>query len=54
MQDLLTSSRNNERHNAQTASKDMTLDGKKISKNTSQQQGKDMVNAMFNMGGGLT
>ncbi|CRV14437.1 prophage LambdaSa04%2C tail tape measure protein%2C TP901 family [Streptococcus equi subsp. equi] len=54
MQDLLTSSRNNERHNAQTASKDMTLDGKKISKNTSKQQGKDMVNAMFNMGGGLT
>ncbi|MDW4372982.1 peptidoglycan DD-metalloendopeptidase family protein [Staphylococcus saprophyticus] len=54
MQDLLTSSRNNERHNAQTASKDMTLDGKKISKNTSQQQGKDMLNAMFNMGGGLT
>lgn len=54
MQDLLTSSRNNERHNAQTASKYMTLDGKKISKNTSQQQGKDMVNAMFNMGGGLT
>lgn len=54
MQDLLTSSRNNERHNAQTASKDMTLDGKKISKNTSQQQGKDMVNAMFNMGGRLT
>lgn len=54
MQDLLTSSRNNERHNAQTASKDMTLDGKKISKNTSQQQGKDMLNAMFNVGGGLT
>lgn len=54
MQDLLTSSRNNERHNAQTASKDMSLDGKKISKNTSQQQGKDMVNAMFNIGGGLT
>lgn len=51
MQDLLTSSRNNERHNAQTASKDMTLDGKKISKNTSQQQGKDMLNAIFNMGG---
>ncbi|MDW4078350.1 peptidoglycan DD-metalloendopeptidase family protein [Staphylococcus saprophyticus] len=54
MQDLLTSSRNNERHNAQTAGKDMTLDGKKISKSTSKQQGKDMVNAMFNMGGGLT
>lgn len=54
MQDLLQSSRNNERHNAQTASKDMTLDGKKISKNTSQQQGKDMLNAMFNVGGGLT
>ena len=30
MQDLLTSSRNNERHNAQTAGKDITLDGKKI------------------------
>lgn len=54
MQDLLASSRNNERHNAQTAGKDMTLDGKKISKSTSKQQGKDMVNAMFNMGGGLT
>ncbi|MFC3468173.1 peptidase M23 [Staphylococcus saprophyticus] len=54
MQDLLTSSRNNERHNAQTAGKDITLDGKKISKSTSKQQGKDMVNAMFNMGGGLT
>ncbi|MDW4380444.1 peptidoglycan DD-metalloendopeptidase family protein [Staphylococcus saprophyticus] len=54
MQDLLASSRNNERHNAQTASKDMTLDGKKISKNTSQQQGKDIVNALFNIGGGLT
>lgn len=54
MQDLLTSSRNNERHNAQTAGKDMTLDGKKISKSTSKQQGKDMVNAMFNMGGRLT
>ncbi|WP_394856781.1 peptidoglycan DD-metalloendopeptidase family protein [Staphylococcus saprophyticus] len=54
MQDILTSSRNNERHNAQTAGKDMTLDGKKISKNTSRQQGKDMVNAMFNIGGGLT
>lgn len=54
MQDLLASSRNNERHNAQTAGKDMTLDGKKISKNTSQQQGKDIVNALFNIGGGLT
>lgn len=54
MQDLLQSSRNNEQYNSRTASKDMTLDGKKISKNTSQQQGKDMLNAMFNMGGGLT
>ena len=54
MQDLLKSSRNNERYNAQTANKDMTLDGKKVAKNTSQQQGKDMLNAMFNVGGGLT
>lgn len=54
MQDLLTSSRNNERHNAQTASKDMTLDGKKISKNTSRQQGIDMKAGMYSMGGGLT
>lgn len=53
MQDLLASSRNNERHNAQTASKDMTLDGKKISKNTSQQQGKDMRFSMYSMGGAL-
>lgn len=53
MQDILTSSRNNERHNAQTAGKDMTLDGKKVAKSTSQQQGKDMLNAMFNVGGGL-
>ncbi len=53
MQDLLTSSRNNERYNAQTAGKDMTLDGKKITKNTSRQQGKDALSAMYSMGGGL-
>lgn len=54
MQDILTSSRNNERHNAQTASKDMTLDGKKVTKSVNRQQGKDTISAMFNMGGGLT
>lgn len=54
MQDILQSSKNNERYNAQTANKDMTLDGKKVSRDTSKQQGKDMLNAMFNVGGGLT
>lgn len=54
MQDLLTSSRNNERHNAQTAGKDMTLDGNKITKSVSKQQGKDALSAMYSMGGGLT
>lgn len=54
MQDLLTSSRNNERHNAQTAGKDMTLDGKKVTKSVSRQQGKDALSAMYSMGGGLT
>lgn len=54
MQDLLTSSRNNERYNAQTAGKDMTLDGKEVTKNTSKHQGKDMLSALFNVGGGLT
>lgn len=54
MQDILTSSRNNERHNAQTASKDMTLDGKKVTKSVSRQQGKDALSAMYSMGGGLT
>ncbi|WP_436938639.1 peptidoglycan DD-metalloendopeptidase family protein [Staphylococcus xylosus] len=54
MQDLLTSSKNNENYNKQTANKDMTLDGKKISKNTSRQQGIDMRSALFNMGGRLT
>lgn len=54
MQDLLTSSRNNERHNAQTAGKDMTLDGKKVTKSVSRQQGKEALSAMYSMGGGLT
>lgn len=54
MQDLLTSSRNNERHNAQTAGKDMTLDGKKVTKSVSRQQGKDALSAMYSMGGELT
>ncbi|MCD8872131.1 peptidoglycan DD-metalloendopeptidase family protein [Staphylococcus gallinarum] len=54
MQDLLKSSRNNERHNAQTANKDMTLDGNKITKSVSKQQGKDALSTMYSMGGGLT
>lgn len=51
MQDLLTSSRNNERHNAQTAGKDLNIDGAKLAKNTSKHQGKDMNLSMFNSGG---
>lgn len=54
MQDLLSSSRNNERHNAQTAGKDMTLDGKKISKNTSQNLGFDSSMQAYFQGGALT
>lgn len=54
MQDLLTSSRNNERHNAQTAGKDMTLDGEKVTKSVSRQQGKDALSAMYSIGGGFT
>lgn len=50
MQDLLTSSRNNERHNAQTAGKDYTLDGEKIERNTSKRQGKRSSLAGWNAG----
>lgn len=52
MQDLLTSSRNNERHNAQTAGKEWTLDGKKISKNTNKHLGKESNNRSYTLGGG--
>ncbi|MBO1214080.1 peptidoglycan DD-metalloendopeptidase family protein [Staphylococcus nepalensis] len=51
MQDILQSSRNNENYNSRTANKDMTLDGKKVARDTSRQQGKDMMSAMYNMGG---
>lgn len=54
MQDLLQSSRNNEQYNSRTASKDLNIDGQKLSNNTSKYQGKDMVSALFNVGGGLT
>ncbi|MDW3963684.1 peptidoglycan DD-metalloendopeptidase family protein [Staphylococcus saprophyticus] len=54
MQDLLQSSRNNEQYNSRTAGKDLNIDGQKLAKNTSKHQGKDMVSALFNVGGGLT
>lgn len=54
MQALVQSSRNNEQYNAQIAGKDMTLDGKKVTKAVNKQQGSDMVSALFNIGGGLT
>ena len=53
MQDLLTSSRNNERHNAQTANKDMTLDGKEIAKNTSKKLGFESSLQAYFKGGEL-
>lgn len=54
MQDLLQSSRNNEQYNSRTAGKDLNIDGQKLAKNTSKHQGKDMLSALFNVGGGLT
>ncbi|MDW4254626.1 peptidoglycan DD-metalloendopeptidase family protein [Staphylococcus saprophyticus] len=54
MQDLLQSSRNNEQYNSRTAGKDLNIDGQKLAKNTSKHQGKDMLSAMYSMGGGLT
>lgn len=54
MQDLLQSSRNNEQYNSRTASKELNIDGQKLANNTSKYQGKDMVSALFNVGGGLT
>lgn len=54
MQDLLTSSKNNENYNKQTANKDMTLDGKKISKNTSQNLGFDSSMQAYFKGSALT
>ncbi len=53
MQDLLASSRNNERHNAQTASKDLNLDGEKITDDTSRRLGQRSRMKKFNLGGGL-
>lgn len=54
MQELLGSSRNNERHNSKTANKDWNLDGKAIAKNTSKHQGNEALSAMYSMGGILT
>lgn len=51
MQDILQSSRNNENYNSRTANKNMTIDGKKVARDTSRQQGKDMRSAMYNVGG---
>lgn len=50
MQDLLASSRNNEQYNSRTASKDYTLDGEKIERNTSKRQGKRSSLAGWNAG----
>lgn len=54
MQALVQSSRNNERYNAQTASKDTTLDTKGITKAVNKQQGSDIISALYNNGGALT
>jgi len=54
MQDLVMSSRNNEKWNAQTANKNLNLNGKEITKEVNKNLGMEYMNTMMNMGGGLT
>lgn len=51
MQDLLYSSRNNETYNQRTASKNLNLDGKEITKNTNKRMGFESMLQSFNQGG---
>lgn len=53
MQDLLESSKNNENYNKQTANKDMTLDGNKVTRTVNRKQGKQFKNGAYTNGGAL-
>ncbi|MEB5899802.1 peptidoglycan DD-metalloendopeptidase family protein [Staphylococcus arlettae] len=53
MQDLLTSSRNNEVYNQTTANKNMTLNGEKIAEDTNYRLGQQSRMKTFNLGGRL-
>ncbi|PTE37247.1 hypothetical protein BUZ00_03215 [Staphylococcus gallinarum] len=53
MQDLLQSSKNNEKYNLQSANKDMTLDGDKVTRKVNRKQGKQFRNSAYSNGGAL-
>ena len=53
MQDLLTSSRNNEKYNLQSANKDLNLDGNKVTRTVNRKQAKQFKNGAYTNGGAL-